>query len=157
MSSPTLSQVPAGAAAPAKKSKTKLLVIGLIALIAVAGATWFFLLRGGGEAEAAAAEEHAAEPGAVIRMDPISINLADGHYLKLGIALQVVAEPSSGHGDPDGAKALDLAIEEFSGKPMAELASKEARAAAKEHLLHAVEEAYHHDIMDIYFTDFVMQ
>lgn len=156
MSTPTLSQVPAGAAAPAKKSKTKLIVIGLVAVIAVAGAAWFFLLRGG-DAEAAAAEEAKPEPGAVLRMDPISINLADGHYLKLGIALQVVAEPSSAHGDPDGSKALDLAIDEFSGKPMAELASKEARAAAKEHLLHAVEEAYHHDIMDIYFTDFVMQ
>ena len=62
-----------------------------------------------------------------------------------------------GHGEPDGSHALDLAISQFSGKSIAELADHKAREKAKEKLLHSVEEAYHHEVMDIYFTEFVMQ
>ena len=40
---------------------------------------------------------------------------------------------------------------------LADLASTEGRTKAKEKLLTAVEKAYEDKVMDIYFTEFVMQ
>src|SRR5437764_292294 len=75
-----------GAAAgegPAKKSKKLLIVVPLV-LALVAGAAWFFLLRGNGEP----AKKAEPKPGVVVTLDSVNINLADGHYLKLKLALQ---------------------------------------------------------------------
>lgn len=136
-----------------KKSKKKLLAIAVVAVVAVAAAAWFFLLRGG---EAEAVEE--PHPGAVLPMEPVTLNLADGHFLKLGLALQLTDTAGGGHGSaPDGSKALDLAIALLSNREVAELSSSEAREKVKAELAHEVEEAYHGDVMDIYFTEFVMQ
>ena len=114
------------------------------------GGCWFMFLK-----PSSAAAEPAPVPGVVLPIDAININLAEGHYLKLGLALQMIE--GGGHAEPDGSHALDLAISQFSGKSVKELSSSEAREKAKEKLLHAIEEAYHHEVMDIYFTEFVMQ
>jgi flagellar FliL protein len=137
-------------AAPEKGGKKKVLVGALAALI-LAGGGWFQFLK----PTDASAEPEAPTPGVVLTLEPINLNLADGHYLKLGMALQMVE--GGGHGEPDGSHALDLAISQLSGKAIGELASPEGREKAKGKLLHAVEEAYHHEVMDIYFTEFVMQ
>ena len=50
-------------------------------LLAAGAGYWFFLKPAGGA-------EKAPEPGVVVKLDAIQINLADGHYLKVGIALQ---------------------------------------------------------------------
>jgi flagellar protein FliL len=135
-----------GAAAAGGKSK-KLLVIGLLVVVAAAAA-WFFLLRGG------SAEPEASKPGEVMALESMSVNLAGGHYLKVGLALQAVEGPAH---EPDGSQALDIAIELLSGRDMAELASAEQRQKVKEELVHRISEAYHGDVMDVYFTEFVMQ
>jgi flagellar FliL protein len=80
--------------------------------------------------------------------------------LKLSMALQFTATASTGgHGgdEPDGSKALDLAIAQLSNRKIAELNTAAARDAAKKKLLTAIEEAYDHDVMNLYFTEFVMQ
>lgn len=136
--------------------KKKLIMIVAPVLVVVAAAAWFFLFRGGGdaaEAEAAKEPEHVA--GAVVRLDAVTVNLAGGHFLKLGLGLQ--QDAAAGAETLDGAKALDLAIELFSGMAMDELATAEGREAAKEKLVEHVSEAYEDEIYDIYFTEFVMQ
>jgi flagellar FliL protein len=134
-----------------KKSKKMLFVVGGVVLVLVAAAAAYFLLfAGSGEA----AEEPAPEPGAVAALDAITINLADGHFLKLKLALQATAEVAEA---PDGSKALDLAINQFSNKAVDELSSDKARNLAKQELMEKVEKAYEGEIMDIYFTEFVMQ
>ncbi|MBG0818491.1 flagellar basal body-associated protein FliL [Planomonospora sp. ID82291] len=135
----------------AKKPKKKILVIAgaVLLLLAAAAAAYFLLFAGGGEAE-----EPAPEPGAVATLDAITINLSDGHFLKLKLALQATAEVAEA---PDGSKALDLAIDQFSNKPVDELSSDKARNLAKQELLEKIEKAYEGEIMDIYFTEFVMQ
>ena len=45
-------------------------------------------------------------------LEPIQINLADGHYLRIGIALQLTADAH----EADGSKALDATIDLFSGQ-----------------------------------------
>ena len=130
-----------------KKSKKKLVIIALVvALLAGGGGAYFFLFRSSEPAPPVA--------GAVVRLDPININLAEGHYLKVGLALQVIEAPAH---EPDGAHALDLMISKLSHKSVAELSSNKAREKVKEELLKDIEKAYHEDVMDIYFTEFVMQ
>jgi flagellar FliL protein len=143
---------PEGEDAP-KGGKKKLLVIGLVAVLAIAAAGYFFLFSGG-SAEA----EPAAEPGeTVLTIDPVAINLAGGSYLKLGMALQFTAEfDAGGHeGKPDGAKALDLAIAQFSGAALSDVQTN--REAMKAALQQSIVDAYHHEVYAIYYTEYVTQ
>ena len=142
--------------APAGKRKKKLvLLLGGLLLLGGGGAAWFLLLGpGAGSAEAAEPEHEEVELGDVVAVEPISINLADGHYLKLGLGLQTVAEVAHA---PDGSLALDAAISLYSGRSMEELYDPTAREALKEELVHTLEESYHHDVVDVYFTEYVMQ
>jgi flagellar protein FliL len=136
----------AGAEAPEeKKGGKKKLVIILVAVLAVAGAAYWFVLR--------PKPEPAPEPGEVVTMEPIQVNLAGGHYLKIGVALQLT---TAAH-EADGSKALDAVIDLFSNKPMEELTRPESRHKLKEKLLKELEHDYHGDVMDVYFTDFVTQ
>ncbi|GGL47309.1 flagellar basal body-associated FliL family protein [Planomonospora parontospora] len=132
-----------------KSKKTLFLAGGVVLVLAAAAAAYFLLFAGGGEEK-----EPAPEPGAVAALDAITINLADGHFLKLKLALQATAEVAEA---PDGSKALDLAIDQFSNKAVDELSSDKARNLAKQELVEKVEKAYEGEIMDIYFTEFVMQ
>lgn len=136
---------------------SKKLIIGIAAgvvvlILAIGGGVFFMVSQP--KADAAEAEPE-YEPGEVLALDPISINLDDGHYLRLGLSLQLTTE-AAGH-TPDGSKALDLAIDTFSGKPIEEVNQAEGRAHLKEELTEKVAEAYHHEVMGIYFTQFVTQ
>jgi flagellar protein FliL len=126
--------------------KKKKLVMILVAVVAVAGAAYWFVLR--------PTPEPAPEPGEVVTMEPIQVNLAGGHYLKIGVALQLTTTVSHG---ADGSKALDAVIELFSGRPMDQLTRPEERDKLKHKLLEELEHDYHGDVMDVYFTDFVTQ
>jgi flagellar FliL protein len=140
-----------------KKSK-KMLMIIVIALVALGGggAGALFVLKG--DSAEAAAEEPVK--GAVITMDnALTINLAEGHYLKLGFALQATEE--AGDVEVDMAEAIDLAIDQYTGMEIAELETTKGREAAKAELLEKIKKVYNvedkHIIMDIYFTQFVTQ
>lgn len=135
------------AEAPKKKSKKKLIMVGLV-LVVVAAAYWFFLKPAPSEAE------EKPEPGVVIVLEPIQINLAAGHYLKVGLALQASADA---HEEVDGSQALDSLIELFSGLPMEDVSLAEDRAKLKKKLVHDLEERYHGEVLDVYFTEFVTQ
>ena len=124
--------------------RKKLVVIALVLALA-AGAAYWFVLRPTGPVEPVA--------GDVVALDPIQVNLADGHYLSLGIALQLV----EGTKEADGSKALDAAIEMFSGREMAELSKGETRVKLKRELAHELEESYEKEVMGVYFTQFVTQ
>lgn len=139
---------PAAEAAP-KKSKKKLIII-VVALLVVAGAAYMFVLK----PKSGAAEEPAPEPGVVLPLEAIQVNLEGGHYLRIGIALQQTLEV---HEDLDGSKALDATIELFSGKSIEELSDLKERAKMKKELLKELEHLYHGEVMDVYFTQFVMQ
>ena len=136
--------------------KKKLLVIALVAVLAI-GAGAYFLLFSGGSAEA----EPAAETGSVVLpIDPVAINLAGGSYLKLGMALQfslAYDEAAGGeHGsEPDGSKALDIAIAQFSGAALTDVQTN--REAMKAALQEAIVKAYHGDVYSIYYTEYVTQ
>jgi len=136
--------------APAKK-KLPLIIGAVVLLVAVAAGAWFFVLS---PSDAEAAEEPEPEKGDVVALEPVSINLAEGSYLRLGLALQQTADAEH---EADGSEALDLAIKTFSGRTTEELDDLAVRDELKHELLLEVEEAYHDEVMDIYFTEFVTQ
>ena len=142
----------------AKGGKKKLLVIALVAVLAIGAGAYFFLFSGG-DAEA----EVVPEAGSVVlAVDPVAINLAGGSYLKLGLALQFSLtydeSAGGGHGGgatPDGSKAMDIAIAQFSGAALSDVQNN--REAMKAALQEAIVEAYHGDVYEIYYTEYVTQ
>nr|BFE58876.1 hypothetical protein GCM10020063_034020 [Dactylosporangium thailandense] len=141
---------------PAKGGgKKKLIMIVAIALVAlIGGGVGGYMMF----APKKAAAEPAPTPGVVSVLDAITINLADGHYLKLKMTLQATTEAAEA---PDGSKALDIAISLYSGRKMDELMSNAERDRTKKELVEKVVKAYTVDkkkeVMDIYFTTFVIQ
>lgn len=128
-----------------KGGKKKKLLLILVAVLGIVGAAYWFVLR--------PTEEPPPEPGEVVTMEPIQINLAEGHYLKIGVALQLTAEAH----EADGSKALDSVIELFSGRNMSELTRPDSREKLKHELAKELEHRYHGEVMDVYYTDFVTQ
>jgi flagellar FliL protein len=124
----------------------KILLTVAVVLVLVVG----FVLK-----TRSASTTHAAPtPGAVIRLDPIYLNLADGHFLKLGLGLRASASAPK---DLDGAQALDDAIAVFSEESMSDLGDAATRARLKAKLIALVTRDYQDDVIDVYFTEFVMQ
>ena len=159
MSSKKKKPEPADDGEEATGGKKKLLIIALVAVLAIGAGAYFFLFSGSGEAEA----EVAPEAGSVVlNVEPVAINLAGGSYLKLGMALQFSLAydeaAGGGHGGgatPDGSKALDIAIAQFSGAALPDVQNN--REAMKATLEQAVIEAYHGDVYAIYYTEYVTQ
>ena len=134
-----------------KGGKKKLMLILLVVVLAAAGAGYFFVFKGSGSA---AAEEPVA--GEVLSLDPIAVNLAGGGYLKIGVTLQFTEEGSASHeGGLDGSKAQDLVISTFSQANPADVTG--ARDALKQALKKKIIEAYHGEVMDIYYNQYVTQ
>ena len=131
--------------------KKKLMLILVVVLLAAAGAAYFFLFTGSAEAEEPV-------PGEVLSLEPVAVNLAGGGYLKVGVALQFVeGAGGGGHGGGglDGSKATDLIISTFSQAQPADVAN--AREALKEALEAKIVEAYHGDVIEIFYTEYVTQ
>lgn len=135
----------------APRSRKKLIVIGLAVVLtaAVAFAGYKMFLGPSGTEE-----EAKPEAGVVLVLEPITVNLADGHFLKVGLALQATADASE---EMDGSRALDVTINHLSNMKVAQLSSPTGRNQAKKDLVKHVGEAYEGHVMDIYFTEFVMQ
>lgn len=144
------------AEAPAAKSRgvrKPLLVAAGVAVLGGAGYAAFALgLVGGAPAAEAAPEEPV--PGQVLEVDAISLNLADGHYLRLGLGLQLTEEVTE---VPDPSRALDLAIATFSGRTVAEVTDPTTREALKDELAAQLHDAYEGEVMDVYLTNYVTQ
>lgn len=150
--------------ASAKGGKKKLIMIGAIVGVVVLLAAYWFLL-GPGKAAGAATDPGAtptptasAEPtydlGAVVTIEAISINLQGGHYLRLGLGLQLIKSVKEA---PDTAKALDAAIALYSGHTTEELSDLSFREELKKQLGETLFELYEGDVVEVYYTDFVTQ
>ncbi|MBO3084926.1 flagellar basal body-associated FliL family protein [Cellulomonas fengjieae] len=136
-----------------KSKKKKLLLLAVVAVVLLGGGAAAYLLLGKGPAEPE--PEPAPVAGAVVEVEPVSLNLADGHYLRLGMALQLTEDV--GEEAPDTARALDLAIALFSGRTIAEVSDPANREALTAELAHQLQETYEGEVMDVYLTNYVTQ
>jgi flagellar FliL protein len=166
-----------GAEAPAAaKGGSNNLIPAVVLAVGLLGGGFFMGGKSGGDAAVAAPQEPAppaeeeVHDGPIQDLEAITLNLADGHFLKVGLALQLAAsdEEGGGHGAGGGeelpsAKALDIAITLLGSHTMAELGDPKEREHAKEELSELVAEAYadpetHEPVVTkVYFTEFVMQ
>jgi flagellar FliL protein len=148
---------------PKSKSK-RIVVVGLLVL--ALGGGGFFFTRG----SSAPAPDLTNEPGVVVALEPITLNLADGRFLKAGLSLQLSkaagAEGAAGHSSSDastgstgfdGAKALDAAISVLGARSYAQLLAPGGRAKAQSDLTKEVALRYEGEVLKVYFTEFVMQ
>ncbi len=157
-----------------KGGKGRLIITVVLCLgLAAAGFVLGGKLSGGdGAAAAAADEEPVEEPepvvAKIVELEPVNVNLADGHYLRIAIALGLsehalhAEEGGGGHGGGDEfvfetAPASDLVLGTFSGRLMADLESHEGREAARHDLFEGLENFYGEDIVTVFLTEFVMQ
>ena len=155
--------------AKGKEGGGKKKMIIMVVVVAVAFLAGSKLMGGGGTAVAGVAVPTTVPEGEVKTLDAITLNLADGRLLKIGIALQKKYDPmpvvaSEGEGavatdDPTKgyARALDTVIAVMSHHTMAELVKPEVREEAKKALVAKLNVAYHDEIEDVYFYEFVMQ
>lgn len=151
-------------AAAGGKSRSNL-VPALVVAAGLLGGGFLMGGRGSGTAAATATtvppHEEAPALGPVIRLDPITLNLADGRLLKVAIALQLPADakevPEEEGGGGFAAKALDETIAVLGEQTYATLAAPGGRHAAKQALSAAIAKRYHGEVVGVYFTEFVMQ
>lgn len=127
------------------KGKRKKVLVAAVLVLVVGAAGWFFFLKPDAES--------APVPGEVMVLDSIQVNLAAGHYLRLGLALQLDEEAH----EVNGSKALDAAITVFSGLEIADVARGEQREELRGELMEKLDEAYHGDVLEVFYTEFVTQ
>ena len=91
--------------------------------------------------------------------ESVTIDLADGAYLKVGIALELAPglDPTVAKTDGLGDEATDITLKELARHTMAGLAPPAARNKVQQQLSFDVCKAYDAKILSVYFTEFVMQ
>lgn len=138
----------AKADAAGKRSRKKLLIIVAAAALALAGVGGYLML---GSSKSTTA---AVKPGAVVKLDADTVNLAGGHYLKITVAVQ---ETSTAPSSLDMSMAHELILDEFCNQSIADLLTTGGRDAAKADLEKRLAKQYPDDIMGLYLVGFVMQ
>jgi len=148
------------------------LVPAVVVAAGLLGGGYFISGGGGGKAApAAAAGAAAGEAGAagttattvaggvtVSTGEAITLNLADGRFLKVAISLQLAKGVSADKlSEAESAKALDAAISYLGSKSYGDLAAPGGRDAAKAELSKKIAELYNKEVVGVYFTQFVMQ
>lgn len=153
-----------------KKSPLPIIVIGVVML----GGGYFVggMMSGGSEpvpvadAGEEAESDEPKELGHLEALEAVNVNLAEGHFLRIAVTLEIHSHEEESSGDGHGATetvefatapAADLVLTTFSGREMAELSSSEGREAARHELLEKVIEKYGEKVTSLYFTEFVMQ
>lgn len=97
-------------------------------------------------------------------LESMSINLNDGHYLRvtvsLGLCPGVVGVGGEGEGAVEGlntAPAKDIIVTTLSGNSMETLSEPEGRENIKELLTQRLANEYPEEVYEVYFLEFVMQ
>lgn len=149
------------------KGKSNLIPAVVLALGVAAGG--YFM--GGGESAAegtaeAEPEVPVVEPGALVSLDPMTLNLDDGRFLRVGVSFLMTAEFESAEGKEGGAHHFypedagplqDQLIAMFAWRDGADLVGADQLAATKAELLERANELFDGQVLEVYLTDFVMQ
>lgn len=132
-------------------SKLVLIIIGAVVMAAIAGAGYFFFIKDPAPAPPPA-------PGTMVQMDPMTLTLADQHFLKIQIAIQLnegVTVPAEGGFET--VQAAQLLIDTFSNLPMEELTKDQVRKDLTADLLTGLQKAYPEEVYGVFLTQFVIQ
>lgn len=152
----------------AAEGTSKLKLIGTAAVFVAIGAVGGPKVLGTGAAAEVPgpATSTTVAPGPVVVLDKVTLNLADGRLLQVGLALELASGHTAGDGhgaaaedDPTKgyAKALDAAIGILGDQTMASLSEPGGRERAKGALEEELRELYHGEVVGVLFHQFVMQ
>ena len=130
---------------------------GAAATPASATTTTILQLEGCAPGTDAATAEHNTHD-----LESMSINLNDGHYLRvtvsLGLCPGVIGTAAEGAvGALNTAPAKDIIVSTLSGNSMETLQEPEGRENIKELLTQRLANAYPDEVHEVYFLEFVMQ
>lgn len=143
-------------ATPGKgKSKKIKLVVLVLVLLVVGGAIAKFTVLASPAKPAAGAHKTVKKPakGPVIPLDDMTLNLTDGHYLRLKLSLQTAKGTST---ELDTAAAAQAVIDVYSNLTVSQLTGSAARKKYQDLLLTKLQAAYPKEIIDVPYTEFVM-
>ena len=146
---------------PGGNKKLIIILVAALAIVLIAGGVVGMTLLNANKA--AAEPDPATVPGAVYSMeDPMTLNLADGKFLKVQLALELTKEASEAAGEKaattfDGSKAQDSAIAVLSTYTYKDLLDAKTKEAARKKLSDEVRARYDGAVMQVYFKQFVMQ
>lgn len=143
------------------------LIIGAVVLVVV-GAVLGGKVLGGGGATAASATgpttTTTAPPGVLHSVDSITLNLADGRFLKLGLAFEVRHDAEypmetdvADEATKGFAREIDAVITTMGSYTFEELHGPNGKINAKRKLLEEVQRISDDAIEDVLFYEFVMQ
>jgi len=133
-----------------KGKSMKIKLAALLVLLLVGGAIAKFTVLA---SPAKPAGKVAPAKGPVVAMDEMTLNLADGHYLRMKIALQTAKGTSE---ELDTSEAAQALIDTYSNETVAQLTGDAARTKAKQAFLSRLATLYPKKIIDAYYTEFVM-
>lgn len=151
-------------------SKRMIVVVALCVVIAGAGFVLGGRMTGAGTAAApdgTVPEEVEPTIDVIVELEPLNVNLAGGHYLRLAVAIGLTGHAEGGGGGHGGgsedeppietAPASDLVLSTFAGRDMTQLATPEGREQARSDLHAGLVGFYGDDVVSVLFTEFVMQ
>jgi flagellar protein FliL len=142
-----------------KKKKRGLMVPAIIVAVGLLGGGYLMSQKTAKKTTASKDKSAAlALPkGPILTIDPTTVNLADGHFLEVGLGLQVDNAKDLTAVTNDEALALNVAIAQFSKDTMAQLSPGLKRNAAQTVLAKQLARTFDKKVTAVYFTDFVMQ
>jgi flagellar FliL protein len=137
------------AAAPAGKAKSnkKKLIMIVVGVLVVAAVGYKFL---------APKPPYKPSGGEVVALDVQTLNLAGGHYLKVGVSVQLLKAKASA-ASFDTAEASQLVIEEYANRAVDAMDTNAKRETLRTDLLAQLKKAYPDKIWNIFVTQFVTQ
>ena len=160
---------PAAAATPAKKKPLVLIMAVIVVLLGAGGGGAWFFMKGNAEAKGADAEEKEkkdevklSERG-LVKLDPFIVNLADeGGKRFLRASIQLVVENEAEAAEFEEKPVLTMGarsaiVETLTGQYSEDLGTPEGKDELREMLKEHVSEALKIEIVDVLFSDFVIQ
>jgi|KBSSwiStaDraftv2_1062776.scaffolds.fasta_scaffold07067_6 flagellar FliL protein len=134
-------------AAPAKPKNKKLMIMILVAVLVVGGGAYMFFKP---------KPKYVPSAGETVTLEPITVNLTGGHYLKVTLAVVLLKEKASAK-DFETAAAAELVIDEFANRSVASLSTNEARRKLTTDLFGKLKKEYPDEIFKIHLPQFVSQ
>lgn len=135
-----------------------------VAVVAAIAIVFVITQATGGDSTAQATAEataaaHADFHAPVLELDDLVVGLADGGYLKLGLALQLSAPDEEAEQADEYLSVLarDVALETVGAYSRADLLRPEGRDKAKTDLIRGLQGVHDGEITSVYITGFAVQ
>lgn len=152
-----------GSAAGEKKSKKKLIIMGVVGVLVVGVGAKETVLKPKVSAAAAAEAKKKAPPvyGPIVALDEQTLNLADGHYLKLKVVIQLkktakAKTATDGAITPEMTNAAQDVLDVYSSYTQAQLTGTAAQEKVKQVLQAKLAPIYPEEIDSVLTPEFLM-